>query len=130
MRMQVYRRHEACENVRGIIMSVVGVLTRLGRVRMNLQKMMSIIHLCSSLTNTYPTKCDQLPLLRDLQHEFLLIHSTRIARRVLLRDQQHRHNVLALDLLPQQKPTSLLIALSIDPSNREESRQAIARHLH
>lgn len=51
---------------------------------------------------THPSKRDQRPLLRKLHHQLLLIHRTRVTRRMLSGNQQRRYDVLAF-LIPSQQ---------------------------
>ena len=56
----------------------------------------------------YPTQRDELPRLRKLKYEFLLVHRTRIARRVLFRDEERCDGELGLAFwFAQEEPAGL-----------------------
>lgn len=75
---------------------------------------------------TDPTKRDQTPFFRKLQNQFLLVHRTGIACRMLLGNQQSRHGVFVSLVLPQQQPTGLLVHLRVHFGNRKETRKTFA----
>ena len=70
-----------------------------------------------------------MPLLRELQHELLLVHHARVARRVLLRDEKRRHDVLVTLVLAQQQATRLAVLERVDTRDRQELGKAFAREL-
>ena len=70
-----------------------------------------------------------MPLLRKLQHELLLVHHARVARRVLLWDQKRCHNVLAALVLAQEQAACLTILQRVDSRDREELWKTVARKL-
>lgn len=51
---------------------------------------------------THPAEGNEFALFRDLQDELFFVHSTRVARRMLLRYQKYRHDVLSFALTPKQ----------------------------
>jgi len=69
-----------------------------------------------------PAECDQASLLREFQNQLLLVHGARIARRMLLGDQQRRHNKLPLLVLPKQKPARFPVATRVHSGDAEEPR--------
>ena len=80
--------------------------------------------------DTHPSKRYQTPFFRKLQHQLFFVHSASITRRMLLRNQQRRHHILAPLILPQQQPTRLPILQRIHPRNRQKLRQALPREPH
>lgn len=73
----------------------------------------------------YPSKRNQTPLLRKLHNQLLLIHSTRITRRMLLRYQQRRNRIPVPLILPQQQPTRLPIRQGIQTRYGQETGKTL-----
>jgi hypothetical protein len=74
---------------------------------------------------THPSQRNQTPLLRKLHDQLLLIHRTRITRRMLLRYQQRRNRELVPLILPQQQPTRLPIRQRVQTGNGQEPWEAL-----
>ena len=113
MCVQIYGRHET--RLRWMCMYLRGVVSK---DRMTQPE------------ETYPTKCDEGAFLSELEHKFLLVHCTGVARRVLLRNEQCRDTVLMPLVLPEQQSTRLAVPLRVDLRDRKEAREALAWEAH
>ena len=73
----------------------------------------------------YPTQRDEPPRLRKLKNELLLVHRTRIACRVLFRDEERRDDELGLAFwFTQEEPAGLEIKQSVGFGEGEELGEA------
>ena len=70
-----------------------------------------------------------MPVLCELEDELLLVHHARVARRVLLRDQERRHDVLCAHVLAKQEPARLAVLQRVHTRDRKELGEALVREL-
>ena len=87
--------------------------TRLRRVGVNLNANVRKFPL-RSYGETHPTQRYQFPLFCELHDQLLFIHRTRVARRVLLGDEQRRDDISVAFVLSQQKAARLTITRGVD----------------